>query len=255
MNKIHIVAGHSAGGCLKYSLKDDINKSIIILKDYLSIGPLIDLENNKGIEQRIHYFNEIYKKTFQDNNDKSWKEEIGITELIELKKTKSEIYYYFTKSTNEQIYLRAICYYLYNCDINLININEMLEDNSIISTAQVNPKLLKNLSKKSYKISKQTRDKLANEYNKIIKNSSTFRIFKGGKIISTSPSLIDKIILEKTDSYYISAAKITAKVLSNINFELSDLFVDYRIRVLIEKEQIIAKEKNKILRDLLIRKA
>ncbi len=255
MNKIHIVAGHSAGGCLKYSLKDDINKAIIILKDYLSIGPLTDLENNNGIEQRIHYFNEIHKKIFQDNYEKSWKEEIGINELLELKNNKSELFYYFTKSTNEQIYLRAICYYLNNCEINLININEILKDNSIISTAQINPKLLKNLSKKSSKISKETRDKLANEFKKIITNDSTFRIFKCGEIISTSPSLIDKIILEKTDSYYISAAKITAKVLSNINFELSDLFVDYRIRVLIEKKQIISKEKNKVLRDLLIKKA
>ena len=148
MKRIHLIAVFPSGGALKQTYKTSNKDEVIILKDYLSIGPLLNFDDEKSLLDRTIYFKNIYKEIKEDNNYYLYQDEIGFSPILGIKNTNNPIFYYYSNSTNEQIYLRAICYLLKDFNIYAIDVNKVLNNANIISTNELSPETFSKLIKK-----------------------------------------------------------------------------------------------------------
>lgn len=253
MLNLHFIAGFSSFYSLKEAFKQSEKDIVCPLFDYLTMGPLNNIDKN--LNKRIEYFKKIYSITKQIDEFSFIRGEIGLNSLIKYSNTNDNIYYYFCENnTNEMLYLRAICYYFKDKNLNLINLNKTLNNKDIISSAQIEPNILKRLTKLSKIIKIEDHKILAKQWEDLLKKSDVFRLILNNKIVSQDSSYFDNLIIDNCKTSFYSAAKICGKTLGQLNIELSDLFINYRIRYLINNGTLIAKEENTQLQNLMIKK-
>lgn len=248
MKEIHLIANYSGYGSLKYAYKDTKNSQIILLNDDLNYGPIVDYE--KDAEKRMNYLTKLHSKT----ETLEYLPEVSTrVDKLEISKNQNYImYYYYTKSTNEQIYLRQICNYLSNYNIYFINVNKYFPN--FKSTGEIDPDSFIKLKQKAKKLSQEKIEELKQQWIDLLNGSSVLRFAYNDEIKDLPESHYDNLIIKNTSDSFNKASSIVGKTLSQINTDLSDLFINYRIRVLIEQNKLIANDMNCDLLSLQIKR-
>lgn len=255
MKKIHLIAGYNSFGALCYVYENNGEKHQIFgLRDYLCIGPLYDINNDQSIYNRKKYFKSFCSLINDKESEQYIDEEINYDKIKELKTTENPIYYYCSNSSNEQIYLRFLCYFLENANIYIINLNKIDKYKNIKATAEIELEdypLLLNYAKK---LTREEKNKLKDEYLELQNTTNCFRLFKNNKILVKEESFLDDLILEQLTSNFTKFQIILCNVFRNISFDISDSFLSYRIMNLIKSKKIIANNIHLSINDIVIKK-
>lgn len=248
MEKIHLIANNNAYGSLSYIYESSKDTKVFLLNDNLNYGPIV--ESEKDYDIRFKYLSTLHSKT--NTLDLLEDKPFQIKNLNLSTDKDQEIYYYFTRSTKEQIYLRFINYYLKDYNLLFVDVNEVFP--SFKSTAEISPEQYLNLKDKAIKFSNEKKADLQKQWEDLLKSDSVFRIFDDNTIHDLPEDYYDELILAYIDEDFKKASYVIGDSLSHINTDLSDLFIYYRITKLIEKKEIIAKENSKDYYNLLIKK-
>ncbi|KEI05461.1 DUF1835 domain-containing protein [Clostridium botulinum] len=240
-NVIHMCFSASASGSLKVALKQNIIKGnrVIPFYDNLSEGKIGDLKN---LEDRIEWYKNI-----------DCEEDISKQDVYQYKRDYERYRKKVSKLTdNDIIYIwygecsTDICGMMYVLEllkdklpkIYLINVSNLIEENQYHAfiTRSVSEIMSEDMNKYiEFKkiLDKDTYKYILEEWGVLKKENTMLRIFENGKVKSANKDYFDLDILKNTDKNLKRAARTVGNVLGFSNQNISDDYIFWRVRELI----------------------
>ncbi|WP_192797534.1 DUF1835 domain-containing protein [Psychrobacillus glaciei] len=248
---IHIVFGYSPAGSLKVALPRE--EKIIVFSELFSIGPVHLLHTKKGLEQRRKWLfqhinlDEQYIHEYLENYQQLVAEIKNIPDHM-------PIYIWTANNAHEQTAARFVLHSLQDKqnDIHLLNVNEAYQnhwstpprEHYPLGTGEVAPEKLKIIyeaNKCGQPLTKELRNKLAKEWEKLSKTTEVLRIWGDDEIKNVPENYFDTFIVDKarylhseqTKPEFMKSARLIGEVLGHVNQYIGDEFIEYRLRQLI----------------------
>ena len=243
MKTIHITSGNFAFAFLKVALSDISDIDIINLKEYFTLGPLLDLNSKIGKAERVAFFNMLFKTIYAEELSLELKKHIGLSSLETFTDSNENIVLWSSQDTHEQILLRALCTLFPRERIQVIDVSAHIKSkHGSVSVPECSPTQLlsllpfaKSLQEKEYKT-------YASEWQILLKTDSLLRLYKNAKIQLLPEDHYDKHILNACSHDFENAAKAIGIVMGSLEENIGDAFLDYRLRALIKKGDLILKK-------------
>lgn len=259
-NYYHIVMGDSAKGCLKWSLNQNIKSEyygkVKNFNDDLSIGSIYELENN--IQKRVDWFKKILNETaslyFADDEsiERNIRQAYGFEpDILE----KSKIIIWHGDNVVEQTALRYLVSRLQEYELMEVSVSNVIEREyegkkyRARATAECRPEDLGEALNSVSIIEGERKRNIIAEWNELRSSRANLRILENDKVICVDESYYDGLILECTPNDFAKAARVIGTVLGTTEQVVGDTFIDFRLRKLIEAEQIEYRGKLVTMRD------
>ncbi|WP_459503711.1 DUF1835 domain-containing protein [Bacillus sp. C1] len=251
---VHIAFGESPAGCIKYMLKQaNVTEDYVILfSDAFSIGPIHQLELEAGQVARQQwlsrslnshdlYFEEEYLSTFRQ----SMEELQSIPQNIPITIWKAD-------NAHEHVGLCFVLAHLQNRDnIRVINTSKaykelLSEGYDIRGTGELSPGQLAIIYEKYENfalLTEEERKGFKQEWELFSKTTDSLRIWQDSKVLSVQESYFDSFIIEcaknlekdATEEQFYKSARLIGEALGQIEQSVGDIFLEYRLRTLIQQ--------------------
>ncbi len=252
----HIVFGDSPTGSLKIALKEsDLiqQENIINCSDLFSIGPIWNLHDAQGINNRYEWLRTHINmdEELLFTYEKSFQQTILNIEQIPSHHT---IVIWVGENAHEQTALRLVLYVLKEKtnDIAMININDAYKTHFDRPEIDFTPRHMGELSSKQLKqiyengkngnaLTQTERKKLEQQWEQLCEDKEVLRIWESNKIISVPETFYDEYIINTVKKFhkkkksieFIKSARIIGEVIGHLNQYVGDQFIEYRVRRLI----------------------
>ncbi|MFD2442466.1 DUF1835 domain-containing protein [Bacillus sp. CGMCC 1.16607] len=254
--RIHILFGPSPAGCLKVVLKDlDIEgEHVISLWDMFSVGPIWKLHEETGKKERFEWV-----KSSQNYSPEDFSEYEG-----SFRKTLNEIkmipeylpiIIWTADNAHEQTGLRYVLHLLKgrNNKIHIINTTKMhakyFDRPEIhyvaLHSGEISPERLKVIYEREQNgaLTELERERYELDWLELADNRESLRIWENGKIKSVPEDFYDSYIVSKAKRLhrrrnveeYMKSARLIGEVLGHLEQYVGDEFLEYRLRMLIDK--------------------
>jgi hypothetical protein len=227
--------------------------TLLPFNDNFSIGPISDLEKEKGQKARDNWFKSKIHDEEMIDYELNYKRAI---EEINHIPNEIPIYVWVTENAHEQTGL-------------LFTINLLKEKTNkiyIVNSTQLYKELFKQKAKRfiprslgeisiddlkviyqhaknhNQKASKNHRRELLDKWTQITENETTLRIWKDREVQSVSEDYYDEFIVTKAKKLsrkikgFIQATRLIGEVIGHLDQFIGDGFIEYRLRQLIKAE-------------------
>ncbi|WP_410982759.1 DUF1835 domain-containing protein [Bacillus cereus] len=248
---VHIAFGDSPAGCIKYMLKQaNLTEDYVILfSDAFSIGPIHQLELEAGQVARQQwlsrnlnsydlYFEEEYLSTFRQS-------------MEELQSIPQDIPITIWKANNAHEHV-GHCFVLAHLqdrdNICVINTSEAYrelfsEGYDIRATGELSPEQLAIIYEKyenSVLLTEEERKGFEQEWKLLSETTDLLRIWNENQVQSVPEDYFDYYIIEcaeklETTGSFCKAPRLIGEVLGHIEQVIGDIFLEYRLRKLIQQ--------------------
>lgn len=260
---VHVVFGDSAVGTLRYFFqnnKNEYNGEIINFREDHSIGPIYEIDTEEGLKKRIKWFEKMFKLVFIDDYFKDIEKEfIETYEMIKNIEKDSKIVIWYGENTIDQVGLRYLSSLLRNRELYEVNVSNSYINNyngdgyKPRAFGECAPEEIDNIILKMKKIEKEKSNSLINDWEMLRKSKENLRILEDNKIIGVDESYYDEQILSNCTFNFRKAARVIGNTMGKSNQFVSDTYIDYRVRKLIESGKIEYRGKLETMRDFEIR--
>lgn len=248
---VHIAFGDSPAGCIKYMLKQsDLTEDYVILfSDAFSIGPIHQLELETGqigrqqwLSRSLNsydlYFEEEYLSTFRQ----SMKELQSIPQDIPITIWKAD-------NAHEHVGLCFVLAHLQDRDnIRVINTSKAYRERfpegyDIRGTGELSSEKLAVIYEKYGKdssLANEARKTFEQEWELLSETTDLLRIWNENQVQSVQEDYFDSFIIEcaerlETTRSFCKAPRLVGEVLGHIEQVIGDVFLEYRLRTLIQQ--------------------
>ena len=258
MKNIHIVNGNSAAGSLKFILKkeniDSVNE-VFCFNDFLSTGPLFQIESDNGLQKRRSYISKLINKV---NSNYPLNEIIdNISELKEINFSDCDrIIVWHGNNAPERLMKLLCCKFINNEKLFEVDISSFqIDKKTPRAVGECTPQtLLTLLNNGLKKISQEEYSENIKTWDKLTLTDSDLRILNQGNLENVSESFFDQLILEQCTNEFTPALKIVGKVLGKSKQLIGDTFIVYRLFHLIETKRMKHQGEMNNIRSLLVKK-
>ncbi len=237
----HIVFGDSATGLVRYYFSQHqhpLNGDVICFGDDLSIGPIDNLDSLDGVTQRQKWLNTLYTASFPDyldhgsNNLQDYSQFGNINE-------KSTVIIWHARNVRDQTCLAYLCnklnkHILYEIDVHKYN-DRFVNKNgyALRSLAECNISVVGELIEEYQIMHPSQKQLLSNQWISLSQSDSSLRIFSKDKVKIVPINYYDDEILNHCTRDYIKAAKVIGLTMGNTNQLVSDTFIQWRLKYLV----------------------
>jgi len=246
MNIYHVVAGLSGAGLIKYAIKKNMSEwygQTIAIPDDFSVGPLCYLGNDICDKRKIWLMNTIKRigdleywaelqELYTAMNDK----------LDEIKKDDKIVVWYGPNSM-DTISLYQICSRFRNNILFKVSVEELEENKEryIPSVGACNPDQILDLTTKIKPITDKEKTSCVKELERVINENKMIRILKEDQVISKDEEFYDALILSNATKSFLKVPRVVGATMGKSKYLVGDTFIDYRLRKLIDKGDLIVK--------------
>jgi uncharacterized protein len=231
---VHIVSGESAAGCLRHGLRegDVIGHEIFSVRDDLSIGPL------RNLKERLHFL--VHEVAGDPSDTKLQKNLVAGAESWPSRDafTGREIVIWHSPNVIEQMTLRMVVSRLDGCE--LLEIETNRPGSPKRATAEHTPDSLFAMNNTGTRLSANRIEALRADWERLRESPELLRILTSGRIAPVDMCYYDAQILGQCTSTPKLAARVIGEVLGTCGQVVSDTFIAYRVRKLVEKRLLIA---------------
>lgn len=254
---VHILFGDAPAGSLRVALKGLGRykmEKVISFWDMFSIGPILQLHEEIGVEARLNWM----KNVMNDENEdfhvfvRSFQESVDQIKSIPEDET---ITIWIADNSHEQTGLRYVVQLLKSRgnDIKVINttkkhselFNKEDIEYTVLHTGEIHPEKLQVIyehSKNKAPLTKHEREDLENEWLSLSNNQETLRIWKNDRIQSVPEDFYDQFIIQRARylhrqpelNGFMKSARLIGDVLGHLEQHVGDSFLEYRLRMLID---------------------
>ncbi|WP_223638919.1 DUF1835 domain-containing protein [Planococcus sp. 4-30] len=252
---IHIVNGESAAAALKNTLSETTDQIIPLPMDF-SVGPITAIHLENGVSIRADWEGSSYHPL---NNRSDEALSIFQRSLKELKDVKNgeQLVIWTCENASEQIGLRIACFLLTGKHVGLFVVNtlqalnEYLKDQEIQQTVrhsgECNAKQLAHFfNYSSLSVTKDMRIAFEEDGKNLLHSTSQVLTWKNGEILEEAETRDDSFIIdcikkqvaESAGNDYVDAIRVIGEAYGLSEQPISDSWIDYRIRSLIEDGQV-----------------
>lgn len=246
---IHITFKQSTRGMLDFSFKNNTDV-VFSLGDFLGEGPIKDLAKLEGLEFRLSWLKN--RLGLSEEHVASIEQDFKKTvRCLEEVKEHEKVAIWFSDNASEQFGMKLVCTWLadknvliqlYNCSENMSKLNNSW---SIRNTGEVNSEQVQKMiaNQMFHIVTAEQNQQYKAEVQRLTQSDAIVRTWKNGIIIEDKHFRDDaqimahakKIQLElKTNEYFI-AARLIGEVLGWSEHDISDAWIEYRLRELIKE--------------------
>lgn len=248
---IHIVFGKSVEGSLNFALRDK-NHQVIGFPIDFSIGPITNIHQESGVVDYFSWLNATHDMVWSGAENDEMRLIQALQSLSDINDGE-ECMIWTCDNANEQSGLRIVTYLLKDRDIKLATINTAKAMNAATKSKDVKIEILRTgectseelaqfLKSDISPLSQKMRMHLERQGKELLNARSLARSWKEGEIIHELETKDDAFILECAErlqsemntSDFILVAKLIGEVLGHRDQPLSDAWIEYRIRSLIQ---------------------
>ncbi|WP_243522173.1 DUF1835 domain-containing protein [Bacillus pseudomycoides] len=251
---VHIAFGDSPAGCIKYMLKQANLKEdyVILFSDAFSIGPIHQLElearqvaRQQWLSRHLNsydlYFEEEYLSTFRHS-------------MEELQSIPQDIPITIWKADNalEHVGLCFVLAHLQDRDnIRVINTSKAYrelfpEGYDIRGTGELTPEKLAVIYEEYEKgavLTEEERKGFEQKWKLLSDTTDLLRIWNENQVQSVQENYFDPFIIEcaknlekeRTEGEFYKAPRLIGEVLGHLEQSVGDVFLEYRLRTLIQQ--------------------
>ena len=241
MKIIHIVNGNSAAGTLKSALKKDniyITNIVYCFNDFLSVGPLFQIESKIGQKKRKTYLSELIREIESDYPLREITN--NISEFLNVNfNDYDKVTVWHGNNSPERILKLLCCSVIENKNLYEVDISKLQTEERIpLAVGECTPESIKTLLNMSKKIHQEDYTKSAQKWNQITSSKSKLRLYNFGEIENAPENYYDQLIIEQCTNEFALALKIVGKVLGKSNQLIGDTFITYRLLQLIKAKSL-----------------
>ncbi len=246
---VHIVCGESAAGSLRVGLEN--HHKVIGFPDIFSIGPVWQLHSKDGHHKRYEWLKEHINIPLNEIEDYENKVNHTIEELLLIPEN-IPIVFWTAENADEQTGLRYLLYLLRKKtnDVYVINTTltyKELYDTDAIQhflhhTGEAHPEKLRKIfrEKGQNQISTDERHILQKEWLDIASKKDVLRKWENNKVCNIPVNYYDHDLIttveklqRKKDKEFLKAARVIGELYGNLEGNVADGFLEYRLRNLI----------------------
>lgn len=245
---VHVVFGDSARGSLRYFFKSNESEykgEVIGLREDYSIGPICKIDTEEGMKKRIEYFKHAFETISEDEYlqdiDKDF---IEMYKKIKNTDKEAKIIIWYGENANDQVGLRYLVSLLKDRELYEVNISDLsiYVSDDIKYTPRVlgecDSEEIQNLIPKIKKIDKEVHNNFIDEWKVLSNSKENLRVFKENKIVCVDETYYDNDILSNCTLNFRKATRAIGATMGKSGQLVSDLYIDYRVRKLIESGKL-----------------
>jgi len=248
---IHIVFESSNVQSLEkaFELDESLKGNIVEIKDDFAVGPVIDIYDAYGYQQRRDWWKEVLQYS-------PYAEELNI---VDDKLTVHQLLQILDGIESEEVWIwmgqnaHDVCGYYwlmsqlkhYQGKIQVLYLNNLpfINEKGLIFYPQhlfeIQPKEFLKAKKLARQITLSEFEVDPDEWKKICNENAIVRILEGGKkIVSKEERFYDKELLSVLTGEFQKLNKIVHQILSKIKIQTGDAFLVWRMRKLIEEGKL-----------------
>lgn len=249
---VHIVFGESPASALRVGLGRE-NK-IIGFPDFFAVGPIWALHQEVGrkyrhewLKDHLNYSDDYLEEEYENRFSKTLAEIDGLSNKI-------PIVIWTAENANEQTGLRYLLYLLKEKKNKVFVINTTFAFQALfntpefgcldIHTGEVNGEQLNKIyqEKRSAPITDEDRTRFEKEWIALAESKGLVRIWENNKINTVNEDYLDDFIVntarhlhaKQSEKDFMKSARLIGEVYGQHN-QLGDVFIEYRVRSLINK--------------------
>lgn len=255
---IHIIFGASAAGGLKRALHKQNHKIIGFPIDF-SVGPITNIHEKEGMSNHFAWLKSSFHMFWGYNEDDQKGYQQSLQKLLEIEDGE-QVTIWTCENATEQIGLRISCYLLRDKEVELsfVNTFKAMHDYmkykdvriDIRHTGECSPKQLAYFNKYStFPILEEMKNNYVRDGERLLNSNSIVRSWRQGEIVDDVETRDDSFILEcakrihneRENQEFINVLRVVGEVLGHSEDSLSDSWIEYRIRSLIQSNQLAYK--------------
>ncbi|MFJ8257110.1 DUF1835 domain-containing protein [Peribacillus asahii] len=253
---VHILFGDSPAGCLKQALKElgaYKDEKVICIREMFSFGPIWQLNEEVGKEARFHWMKNHISDEYGEFDEYRENFKRAVNQITSVKES-IPIFIWAAENADEQTGLRFATHLLKekNNDIFVINttkafnnlFNKGKRKYAIFSTGELAPDKLQAIyeQKEEPPLTQHERGDFENEWLSLTENKETLRIWRNGRVEGAPEDYYDEFIINrakklhgkrKTNEFFKSA-RLIGDVIGHLDHFIWDLFLEYRLKKMIE---------------------
>ncbi|MFJ5716726.1 DUF1835 domain-containing protein [Neobacillus sp. NPDC093127] len=254
---IHILFGQSSAGSLRAAFRKkgiDKKEQIISFWDMFSIGPVLRLHEETGLEARFDWMKDVMNDEFGEFQEYIQSFQKTIDRILSIPE-ELLIFIWTADNAHEQTGLRFVLDILKgkNNDITVINttksygelFNAGRRQYTVLHSGEINPDKLQIIydQGEGRVLTDHDKEDYGDEWNFLTENRETLRIWRNGRIVSVPEDYYDPFIIQKAKKLhrrqetkdFMKSARLIGEVLGHLDQYVGDAFLEYRLRKLIEK--------------------
>ncbi|UHA73611.1 DUF1835 domain-containing protein [Paenibacillus sp. 481] len=253
--RLHVAFGLSSAGSLRAMLDTDEDQ-VLTTPEHLEVGPIWQLHKMTGLRQRCEW---LYANMSHVPDDevvqyemRTWQQ---LTQRLRRLPEHIEVVIWCGDNAHEQVGLRLVLYLLRQQTNNVHVIHATRAFPTLFNTpdvsydvrhvGEIGPDKLKAIWEQ-YRgeptLTKEQREQLAVEWESLAERCEHLRMWKDKQIVHTTVDELDAIIIEvaKRLHFYqeykgfIKSARLIGEVIGESDQYIGDIFLQYRLRSLIE---------------------
>jgi hypothetical protein len=251
---IHIVFNASEVNLMKDVIKLDesLPGTVFQVKDDFGVGPLIDIESEKGWNSRVNWWRDLLKNSPYENDPQTFfddRETVNkIKELLDtngseqvwiwMGQNQHDVcgYYWFMQHFKDY---QGRIQVIYLNNLPFINEKGQLFYPSWMS--EIQPKELLKAKRLARPITTSEFEVDPDEWKKLCAENSTVRILEGGKkIVGKEEAFYDNEVLKNLTNDWQKATRVLTNTLHRMKIKTGDVFIMWRMKELIAQGRIEA---------------
>lgn len=246
----HIAALGSAAGNIRIAFPDD---DVLVFADDLSFGPLYPIADATAFSARLSWLENLWQIVCAPEcSDIILRRQLTTLLLSRLHRCKG-VTIWVGNNSREQLMLSALLEQLQQSEVFIINVTTI---GGVSSVANVPPEKLALWWQERTRLSATEIEHSQSVWHQLLASPSELRIFRQGQLLAQPVSYYDHLILTALTTTPTQASHIAGEVLCMAECDtLSYLFIDYRLRTLIFRQDVLVEGPISHLRQMKIRKA
>ena len=244
---IHICFGASVTGALRHAFRKSGDGVIGFPVDF-SIGPVADIDQDPGIHRHFQWQRETLRSVFGEPVDDESRYREALRQLRDIP-SGSPVTIWTCNNASEQFGLRLALLLLKDRQLQIWTVNtaeamdafnEGLEYRiEILHSGECSPEqLVKFYGTHRISLPAETASRRQREGEQLLRNQSLVRSWTDGRVSDEPVSRDDRRILGHAKKLrprgFLPAARLIGEVIGHADRPMPDLWIEYRIRMLIE---------------------
>lgn len=252
---VHFAFGGSAAGSLRELCKNRATDYVVELVDPLWIGPLRDIDQPAGLQERKRYLKQLFERILAGDLCAELEDRIGLPELAVAWPDAARAIVWCGPNADEQVLLRAACAGWHSRPLYVVDVGVGSGDDAprpAVGACTVDE--LRVMEKGARPLSDAERSALTADWESLLRAEHRLRIFENGRIVGCGEELFDSMLVNACPDECCIAARVVGQVMGTSPHLIGDSFLDYRLRVLIARGEIEADDAALRLRSMRVRR-
>ncbi|EWH22809.1 DUF1835 domain-containing protein [Bacillus haynesii] len=246
-NVVHIAFGESARGSINMMLKQSggtQEKSLIVLPELFSIGPLQKLEVKEGRVNRYQWLKTHLNDRFHELGERYSRFEEAVSALSGIPEQAS-VFIWTGDHAHEQTGLRFVHHILGQMNLAVFHLNTSKYFPHTWSSGELNDEEMRFIyeERDQVPLTDAERRSLAEEWTALSQQTSVLRVWEDGRIKNVKEDFYDSFIIGKlaklqknrSANTFINCPRLVGEVIGHLEKNIGDGFIEYRILELIRK--------------------